>query len=480
MAVQALFGRRLPARATRRALSLAGVVVAALGGSATAAHAASISLAVSEDPAEDRATTISPSGVADTDAGVIVKIRPAGGAPCASTPTAEQGDGIFNTPVAAGSYSLSRTRTLTEPGSYLLCGYLNDADGPDAQTSLTFTVRSNIASIAFEAPPSLGSEEPGLISIRGATEVGRVVVANFKPAGGAGCGTSWRTDTGGEELVFGEPVSGAYLVQRTGRFETGDYLLCAWVQEDRSDLNPEAATSAIISVRPPDGDGDSVPDASDVCPLAAGLPPSGCPVSATKLEVARARVLRSARQFDLLAPISARASGTVQVSFQAAGRTSRFNATIDSAERRVLLRRSITQRQARLGTGIVTLAYPGDSDTQPQEVRLRAASQRANLDAGRPTISDGRLQASGEITRRARGVVRLQLLYEPTGAPTQTHEFSARIRNGRYSFDEPLPADVLAGIAQRRGTVHSYTLFTGYFPRRIRGEMESFQVMEAR
>lgn len=479
MAAQALSSHACSRRnlTARRVLLLVGVVVGALVGSATAAHAASISLAVSDDPAEDRATTIMPSGVADTSAGVIVKIRPTGGAPCASTPSTEQGDAIFDTSVAAGSYSLSRTRTLGSPGSYLLCGYLNDADGPDAQTSLTFTVRSNIASIAFEAPPSLAPDQPAVINIRGATEVGRVVVSNFKPAGGAGCGTSLRTDTEGSELVFGEPVSGAYLVQRARGFETGNYLLCAWVQEDKSDLDPEAATSAIISVHPPDGDGDGVADGADLCPLAAGLPPSGCPVSATKLEVARVRVLRSAKQLDLLAPITARASGSVQVSFQAAGRTSRYSAPIDSQRRRVLLRRSITRRQARLGTGIVTLAYAGDPDTQPQEVRLRAASQRASLDAERPTIRDGRLRASGSITRRARGVVRLQLLYEASGVPTQTREFTARIRNGRYSFDAPLPPDVLAGIAQRRGVVHSYTLFTGYFPRRIRGEMESFQVL---
>ncbi|MGI8801282.1 MAG: hypothetical protein ACR2KV_03785 [Solirubrobacteraceae bacterium] len=32
-------------------------------------------------------------------------------------------------------------------------------------------------------------------------------------------------------------------------------------------------------------------------------------------------------------------------------------------------------------------------------------------------------------------------------------------------------------IASRCSTLHSYTLFTGYFPRRIRGEQRSFQVL---
>lgn len=34
-------------------------------------------------------------------------------------------------------------------------------------------------------------------------------------------------------------------------------------------------------------------------------------------------------------------------------------------------------------------------------------------------------------------------------------------------------------IAQRRGTVHSYILFTGYLPARMRGEMQSYQVLGA-
>ena len=179
----------------------------------------------------------------------------------------------------------------------------------------------------------------------------------------------------------------------------------------------------------------------------------------------------------MLAPITGRASGEVRAAFQAAGRTERFDATIDSANRRVRINRLIPRAQANLATGILTLTYGGDSDTQPQEVRLRAASRHAQLDAGRPRISNGRLTAAGQISSRARGVVRLQLLYEPPGQDTQTVEYTAPISNGRYRFNVALPADVRAGIAERRGVVHSYTLFTGYFAARMRGEMRSLQVL---
>ena len=204
------------------------------------------------------------------------------------------------------------------------------------------------------------------------------------------------------------------------------------------------------------------------------------PPFAAKLGVARARVLRADRRLSVLAPISARTAGVVRAAFQAAGRTESFNATIDGRRHWVRIDRAIPASQARLGTGILTLVYPGDADTQPQEVRLRAAAQQAKLVAARPRITNGRLVAGGTINRLARGVVRLQLLFDPAGEPTKQLEFTAPIRNGAYRFNVPLSAAVRAGIATRAGVVHSYTLFTGYFPRRIRGEMRSYEVLAQR
>jgi hypothetical protein len=107
--------------------------------------------------------------------------------------------------------------------------------------------------------------------------------------------------------------------------------------------------------------------------------------------------------------------------------------------------------------------------------RLRASSYYWS------TLSvSARLKATGRISPRARGNVRVQLLFEPPGQNTRTLEFSAKISGGRYSLNQKLPADVLAQIAQRRGVVHSYTLFTGYLPARMRGEMASLQVLPAR
>ena len=57
-----------------------------------------------------------------------------------------------------------------------------------------------------------------------------------------------------------------------------------------------------------------------------------------------------------------------------------------------------------------------------------------------------------------------------------TNEFRAPISKERYTLSVQLTGIIRALIAARCGTVHSYTLFTGYLAARMRGEMASFQV----
>jgi hypothetical protein len=95
-------------------------------------------------------------------------------------------------------------------------------------------------------------------------------------------------------------------------------------------------------------------------------------------------------------------------------------------------------------------------------VRLRAASQPAELELERPVIEDGRIRAEGTVSDRARGVVRLQVQYVVDG---ETRELDLRgdIDDGEWEVDEALSEEVLGEIA-----------------RRIRGEMQSFQVLGPR
>ena len=213
-------------------------------------------------------------------------------------------------------------------------------------------------------------------------------------------------------------------------------------------------------------------------PVPPVQPPAGEKLPA-KLSLARATINRRDRVLDVLAPITSLASGRVNVELHAAGRRYRFTAAVNSRDGRIRFRKRIPAAQARLGTGILTLRYRGDADTRPQTVRLRAANRQAQLRLSRPRIANGRLRASGTVSDRARGVVRVQIQYVTAGT-THTREFKARIDDVRWSLNEQLSATVRTAIAQRTGTLHSYTLFTGYLPARMRGEMRSFQVLPPR
>ena len=199
----------------------------------------------------------------------------------------------------------------------------------------------------------------------------------------------------------------------------------------------------------------------------------------SKLELARATIDRSSRSIDILAPITARASGRVSLELFAAGQVHRWTAPINSSDARIRDREPIPAAQAAKGTGILTIRYAGDPDTRPQTVRLRAANNRANLDASRPTLTGGVLRANGTISSAARGVVRVQLEYY-SGGKTTTLEKNATIANGSWRLEAPLTAAEQAAINGRRGVVHSYILFTGYLRANMRGEMVSYEVLPAR
>ncbi len=210
------------------------------------------------------------------------------------------------------------------------------------------------------------------------------------------------------------------------------------------------------------------------------VPPPAAEKFTAKLSLARATINRSARVLDVLAPITSLASGRADVQLHAAGRRYRFTTAINSRDGRIRFRQRIPKAQADVGTGIVTISYRGDADTRSQTVRLRAASRPAELRLRRPTLSaGGRLRAAGTVSDRARGVVRVQLEYVVDGA-TRTRQYTARISDGRWSLNQQLSQTIRDEIARRSGTVHSYTLFTGYLPARMRGEMRSFQILGPR
>jgi len=207
-----------------------------------------------------------------------------------------------------------------------------------------------------------------------------------------------------------------------------------------------------------------------------GTPGGAGYLNPAKMRVSRARVLREGRVLDVLAPITSRARGAdVAVTYQGDGRSDTFDAKVTQgggALDRVRIREPITRGQADLGTGIVNLEYQGDSDTRPESVRLRAASQRAGLDVEEISLLGDRLSAQGSVTSRAEGVVRLLYSYvAPNGSP-QVHEARAEIQDdGDWELeDDQVPAQ----LAQCGGYLSIQ--FTGYFERRIRGEQLAYEL----
>jgi len=210
-------------------------------------------------------------------------------------------------------------------------------------------------------------------------------------------------------------------------------------------------------------------------------PPPECSKATPKMSLARGEFDRRTRTVSILAPISRLASGIARVELLGGGRITEFNVPIDAARGRIRTTRGIDELQARASTAILTLRYSGDDDTRAQTLRLRAAKRAAKLSSRRPTISTtGQLDAAGAITRRAVGVVRVQLEWvdKNTGSLIVV-ERQARIRNGRWGVRYQLPRGIIDQINDRCTTVHSYVLFTGYQPLFMRGEMVAYQVMPA-
>ena len=198
-----------------------------------------------------------------------------------------------------------------------------------------------------------------------------------------------------------------------------------------------------------------------------------------KLALTRAAIDRRNRRLGVLAPISALATGRVDVDLFAAGRHTRLQAPIDAVRRRVRVQNRIPAAQASRGTGILTLTYRGNRATFGQTVRLRAAPRPAALVVRRPTLSaGGRLRAAGTISSRARGVVRVQLQFG-VGDDARILRFSAKIERGAWKLDTQLTTAARDAIAARAGTAHSTVLFTGYGPARMRGEMRSYELLPA-
>ena len=272
--------------------------------------------------------------------------------------------------------------------------------------------------------------------------------------------------TGNDPYSVGHPLT-----------STNDAASVAWTDARRGKLDiffaralaPLAPVGEPIPVAPP------VPPAPPVGPRPCGVPGAAGYLQPAKLRVSRAQVLREDRRLDVLAPITSLADGDVAVTFHADDRKDTFDEDVSEANSAldvIRVSKPITRGQARLGTGIVNITYLGDEDTRPQFVRLRAASQRAELDVAEISLIDDRLSAEGSVTSRAQGIVRFRYSYVDFDGSPNVHEARTKIQD---DGDFELEGDQVPAQLARCGGYLSIQ-FTGYFSRRIRGEQLAYQL----
>jgi trypsin len=225
---------------------------------------------------------------------------------------------------------------------------------------------------------------------------------------------------------------------------------------------------AIDGVQPPAP--PPVPPPAGQIPLSPLAPPTGDGAKfPAKIKVLRAGVKEG--KLDVLAEITKRATGRVNVRYVAAGRSTRFTASINSSTGRIRIDRTLPRAQARVGTGIMEISYGGNDRVRGDAVRLRAANGRALLKREVAELRGGRLKVSGTISTRARGIVRVRMDYVDEAGALKDLSLRALIDDGKWSLDEPVPT----GAALRGGQLAIE--FTGYLPRRIRGEQDAKQVL---
>jgi hypothetical protein len=240
-----------------RTLLLALTLLFAVSASARAADTISISFGA--DPTEEVPLPVTVNWSAGTsNTYAYVTIKPSGPLGCGVSYAADEPNSrdVIDTYTNAAAGTQSRNWTLDAPGTYTLCGYLQDSGSSTAPRAVTgpvaLTVREARASVALAVPPRVEVGATFAVNAPVTTELRRYLVVTVKPAGGRGCEATYALDEPNSQDVMDSYLQGTQTASRnfTASSTPGTYLLCAYVQENGSDPLPEATTSATFLVGP--------------------------------------------------------------------------------------------------------------------------------------------------------------------------------------------------------------------------------------
>jgi len=244
---------------SRLVRSLLLALTLAVAGAATAHAADSLTLTAGADATEEVPVAITATWNLTSESRLFITAKPGGSLGCAANYQADDAnsdDVAYNRNATLGAGTTTANYTLNEPGSLVLCAYLQDSssDGtPRAVQRLDVPVRSARATLALNAPARVGAGQKFAVSVPVTAELERFVFVTIKPAGGRGCESAYSLeDPNSDDVLYNRGAQGTQTLSGdwTASSIAGSYLLCGYVQEGTGDLTPEATASATVAVGP--------------------------------------------------------------------------------------------------------------------------------------------------------------------------------------------------------------------------------------
>jgi len=229
-----------------------------LATSASAHAAETLTLTFGADPTEEVPIPVTATWTsADPDPRVIVTIKPDGPLGCGSAYNVDDpssSDVIYTTGSSSGT--TTQNWTINDPGTSILCGYLQNTAGDSTPLAVTgavrLAVRSARATVSIQVPPRVDAGQVFALSAPVSTELSRRLIVTLKPAGGRGCEATYALDDPNSSDAIYTTVQGSQTgtANVTASSTNGTYLLCAYVVESAGDPAPEATASTTFLVGP--------------------------------------------------------------------------------------------------------------------------------------------------------------------------------------------------------------------------------------